>query len=76
MDVVRNGVTIASSYRDFFDCAPQEWETEEVVISSHVVDKIRKGDVLQFLRYVGCGLERRGALSVEDFSSRIELLKF
>ena len=76
MDVVRNGVTIASSYKDFFDCAPQEWETEDVVISSHVVDKIRKGDVLQFMRYVGWGLGRRGALSVEDFSAKIELLNF
>ena len=80
MEVVRNGVTIASSYKDFFDLPPQEWETEEVVISNNVVDKIRKGDVLKFMRYVGYCLEgrlsRRGALSVEDFCAKIELLKF
>ena len=66
---------IATSIDDFHFLAPHEEETQEIVIKDHpVVDKVRKGDVLQFMRNVGGGGGH--SLTVDDFNVKLELIKF
>ena len=75
IELLRGSEIIASSYDDFQALAPHKEETREVVIKDHpVVDKIRKGDVLQFMRNVGGGGGH--SLTVEDFKVTLELIKF
>ena len=74
IELLRESEIIASSY-DVSSLAPHEEETREMVIKDHpVVDKIRKGDVLQFMRNVGGGGGH--SLTVEDFKVTLELIKF
>ena len=75
IELLRGSEIIASSYDDFQALAPHKEETREVVIKDHpVVDKIRKGDVLQFMRNIGGGGGH--SLTVEDFKVKLELIKF
>ena len=75
IELMRDGKMIATSKDDFNFLAPHEEETREVVIKDHpVVDKVRKGDFLQFMRNVGGGGGH--SLTVEDFKVTLELIRF
>ena len=75
IELMRDSKMIATSKDDFNFLAPHEEETREVVIKDHpVVDKVRKGDFLQFMRNVGGGGGH--SLTVEDFKVTLELIRF
>ena len=75
IELLRGSEVIATSKDDFDILAPHQEETREIVIKDHpVVDKVRKGDVLQFMRNVGGGGGH--SLTVEDFNVKFELIKF
>ena len=75
IELMRESEIIATSKDDFHFLAPHQEETREVVIMNHpVVDKIRKGDLLQFMRNVGGGGGH--SLRVDYFNVKLELIKF
>ena len=75
IELMRDGEMIATSKDDFHFLAPHQEETREVLIKDHpVVDKVRKGDVLQFMRNTGGGGGH--SLKVENFKVTLELIKF
>ena len=75
IELMRDGEMIATSKDDFHFLAPHQEETREVVIKDHpVVDKVRKGDFLQFMRNTGGGGGH--SLKVENFKVTLELIKF
>ena len=75
IDLVREGQLIATSKDDFPTLAPHLEETQEIVIRNHpVVDLIRKGDTINFMRNVGGGGGH--SLSVQEFNAKLELYKY
>ena len=75
IELMRGREMIATSKDDFHFLAPHQEETHEVVIKDHpVVDKVRKGDKLKFMRNIGGGGGH--SLTVNDFKVTLELIKF
>ena len=75
IELVRQGQLIATSKDDFPTLAPHQEETQEIVIRNHpVVDLIRKGDTINFMRNVGGGGGH--SLSVQEFNAKLELYKY
>ena len=75
IELVRNGTVIASNKDDIGIVAPHYEEFREVEIQNHpVVDLVRKGDVLNFMRNVGGGGGHK--LHVNMFHAKLELKKF
>ena len=75
IELVRNGTVIASNKDDIGIVAPHHEEFREVEIQNHpVVDLVKKGDVLNFMRNVGGGGGHK--LHVNMFLAKLELKKF
>ena len=75
IQLIRNEEVLVDSRKQFHELAPHEYREREVVIKEHpVVDLLKKGDKIRFMRAVGGGGGH--SLTVKNFKVVVELKRY
>ena len=73
--MIRDEEVLADSRVQFYELAPDEYMEREVMIKEHpVVDLLKRGDKLRFMRSVGGGGGH--SLTVRNFKVMVELKRY